>query len=313
MTESGRGRASRDSESRGPASREGRENLDPVDEKPGGSPEPETTDVERQKGDDRPSEQSEEASGGVRAAFRKHPVAILVCGGLIVLGAIGGIAWYLHARHYESTDDAFIDARPVLVSPQVTGNIISVNVTDDQVVKTGDLLAKIDPRDYEAAFNQADAQIRQAEATITNLKAQISTQEAQIVQASQQVTEAQAALTFAEQENAHFQDLAQKGSGTIERAQQAASDLKGRRAALDASVAAKAAAERQIPVLQAQMEVTAAQRDQYVAQKGSRRGRSRPYRTACDRRRPHRETHRGRRQWRPRRRRSWLLFRWTCG
>jgi len=43
---------------------------------------------------------------------------------------------YLHARHYESTDDAFIDARPVIVSPQVTGDLISVNVTDDQILKT---------------------------------------------------------------------------------------------------------------------------------------------------------------------------------
>ena len=70
---------------------------------------------------------------------------MIVCLGLIVVGIIAGIAWYLHARHYESTDDAFIDGRPVLVSPQVTGNIVSVNVTDNQIVKSGDLLATIDP------------------------------------------------------------------------------------------------------------------------------------------------------------------------
>ena len=49
----------------------------------------------------------------------------------------------------------------MLVSPQVTGNITSVNVTDNQIVKTGDLLATIDPRNYKAAVDQADAQIRQ--------------------------------------------------------------------------------------------------------------------------------------------------------
>ena len=64
---------------------------------------------------------------GVKGAFRRHPIAMIACFGLIVVGVIAGIAWYLHACHYESTDDAFIDGRPVLVSPQVTGSIISVN------------------------------------------------------------------------------------------------------------------------------------------------------------------------------------------
>ena len=89
---------------------------------------------------------------------------MVACLGLIAVGVIAGIAWYLHARHYESTDDAFIDGRPVLVSPQVSGSIVSVNVTDNQIVKQGDLLATIDARNYKAAADQADAQIRQNEA-----------------------------------------------------------------------------------------------------------------------------------------------------
>src|SRR5665213_2704168 len=113
---------------------------------------------------------STEAQGpkGIKGAFQKHPIAMIVCLGLIVAGFIAGIAWYLHARHYESTDDAFIDGRPVLVSPQVTGSITRVNVTDNQIVKAGDLLATIDTRNYKAAVDQADAQIRQDEATMKN-------------------------------------------------------------------------------------------------------------------------------------------------
>jgi membrane fusion protein, multidrug efflux system len=149
----------------------------------------------------------------------------------------------------------------------VTGNIIAVDVTDDQIVKIGDLLAKIDPRDYQATVNQADAQIRQAEATIKSIEAQVSAQQAQIDQTSQQVTEADAALKFAEEENTRYQDLAKTGAGTIQRAQQSSSDLKSRRAALDAALAANAAAQRQIEVLQASKQVSAAQRDQYAAQK----------------------------------------------
>jgi membrane fusion protein, multidrug efflux system len=83
--------------------------------------------------ENQPPDAGEKCSQGIEGGFQEHPIAILVCCGLIVLGAV---VWYLHARHYESTDDAFIDARPVLVSPQVTGDLISVNVTDDQILKT---------------------------------------------------------------------------------------------------------------------------------------------------------------------------------
>ena len=192
---------------------------------------------------------------------------MIVCLGLIAAGLIAGIAWYLHARHYESTDDAFIDGRPVLISPQITGNIISVNVTDNQVVKNGDLLATIDTRNYKAAVDQAAGQIRQGEATIKNIDAQIAAQKAQIDQATQQVTEAQAALKFSTDENIRYQDLVQKGAGTVQRAQQASSDFNGKQAALDAANAAKVAAERQIDVLNAQEIGAAAQLDQAKAQK----------------------------------------------
>lgn len=208
---------------------------------------------------------TENAPGGLKGAIRRHPVALLICAVLIVAGVIGGVSWYLHARHFESTDDAFIDGRPVLVSPQVSGSIVQVNVIDNQVVKSGDLLAKIDPRDYQAALDQANAQMRQAEATMRNLDAQAAAQQAQIEQSSKQVTEAQAALNFAQDENTRYQELVQKGAGTVQRAQQASSDLQGKRASLDAAMAAKIGAERQIDVLAAQKAAAAAQLDQYKA------------------------------------------------
>ena len=212
-------------------------------------------------------EHQEQGPKGIKGAFRKHPVAVIACLGLIVVGIIVGIAWYLHARHYESTDDAFIDGRSVLVSPQVTGSIVSVNVNDNQIVKTGDLLAAIDPRNYKAAVDQADAQIRQNEATEKNFEAQIAAQKAQVDQASQQVTQAASALKFATDENTRYQDLVQKGAGTVQRAQQASSDFSGRQAAFDAANAGKVAAERQIDVLNAQKVGAAAQLDQSRAQK----------------------------------------------
>jgi membrane fusion protein (multidrug efflux system) len=216
-----------------------------------------------------PHDKSDEATpqSGIRDTIRNHPVAAIVGLALVVIAIVAGIAWYLHARHYESSDDAFIDTRPVLVSPQVTGDIVNVAVTDNQVVKRGDLLATIDPRDYRAAVDQAAAQIRQGEASLQNLDAQISAQQAQIDQTEKQVTEAEAALKFSEDENKRYQDLVRTGSGTVQRAQQAASDLQGKQAAFAAANSAKIAAQRQIDVLNAQKAAARAQIDQSKAQK----------------------------------------------
>jgi membrane fusion protein (multidrug efflux system) len=239
------------------------ESTDVRSEKPQANPEDRKTDHKPAETDPTQGQ----GPKGVKSAFRKHPIAMVVCLGLIVIGVLAGIAWYLHARHYESTDDAFIDGRPVLMSPQVTGSIISVDVTDNQIVKKGDLLATIDARNYQAAVNQADAQIRQNEATERNFEAQIAGQKAQVDQATQQVTQAEAALKFATDENTRYQDLVQKGAGTVQRAQQASSDFNGKQAALDAATAAKVSAERQIDVLNAQKVGAAAQLDQSKAQK----------------------------------------------
>jgi membrane fusion protein (multidrug efflux system) len=239
------------------------EAADVRSERPQAKPEDRTTDRAEPKAD--PSQDS--GPKGITGAFQKHPIAMIVCLGLIAVGVIAGIAWYLHARHYESTDDAFIDGRPVLVSPQVTGSITSVDVTDNQIVKSGDLLATIDPRNYKAAVDQADGLIRQDEAMLKNLDAQIAAQKSQVEQATQQVTEADAARKFATDENTRYQDLVQKGAGTVQRAQQASSDFNGKQAAFDAASAAKVSAERQIDVLNAQKIGAAAQLDQAKAQK----------------------------------------------
>jgi membrane fusion protein (multidrug efflux system) len=240
-----------------------REVIDVRSEKPQPKPEDRKTDRKEPEAD----QAQDQGPKGIKGAYHKHPGAMIVCFGLIAIGIIAGIAWYLHARHYESTDDAFIDGRPVLVSPEITGSITSVDVTDNQIVKKGDLLATIDTRNYKAAFDQADAQIRQYEATAKNIDAQIAAQKAQIEQAGQQVAQAQAALKFSTDENIRYQDLVQKGAGTVQRAQQASSDFTGKQAALDAATAAKLVAERQIDVLNAQKIGAAAQLDQAKAQK----------------------------------------------
>jgi membrane fusion protein, multidrug efflux system len=201
---------------------------------------------------DQKPEQKAPPQQWVRGLLRRHPYAALAVALVAAILMAAGVMWWLHARNYESTDDAFIDARNVNVSPQVTGAITEVPVTDNQLVQTGGLLVQIDPRDYQAAVEEAQAQVEQAKAAIANLDAQIEAQKARIDQAEKQVIQTQAAFTFAQQENTRAQDLVKRGAGTEQAAQQNRSNLTQAEAGVASAQANAVAAQKQIPVLESQ-------------------------------------------------------------
>ncbi len=180
----------------------------------------------------------------------------------------GGVAYWLNASQYADTDDAFIDARPSAVSAQVSAAITDVPVTDNEFVKAGQVLLRLDDRDYVAAVAQAKAQIAQAEASISSAEASTTAQNATVNQASEQVTQAQAALAYSRDQNQRAQTLLKQGSGTLQNAQQANSDLVQKQAALDAAQAALNQAKRQLAVFAAQRQIGEAQRQNGEAQLG---------------------------------------------
>ena len=135
-------------------------------------------------------------------------------------------------------------------------------MTDNQLVDTGAVLVRIDPRNYEAALGQAKAQLDQAQATVANLDAQISAQQAKIDQAQRQVTQAQAALEFAQQQSDRAKELLSNGAGTVQNAQQAASTLRQSQASLAGAQDAEIAAAKQIAVLKTQKQVAEGQVEQ---------------------------------------------------
>ena len=171
--------------------------------------------------------------------------------GSIVLG-VALVLYWLHARQYESTDDAFIDARTVQISAQVAAAITDVPVTDNQMVEAGTELVRLDDRDYVAQRDEAQA-------SVNNYAAQIAEQKAKIAQAEKQVAQAQASLTFAQQQADRYQTLAKQGSGTVEQAQQYSSNLLQSQAAFAAAQANAAAVEKEEPVLEAQLKNAQAQ------------------------------------------------------
>jgi membrane fusion protein (multidrug efflux system) len=226
---------------------------------------PSRKDVDQSRQADRERE-DEGKQDGVWTRIKRHPVAAILVALSLIGVLIAGVLWWLNARQYENTDDAFIDARPSAISALVAGAITSVPVTDNQVVQAGDLLATIDDRDYQAALAQAKAQVAQAEAAIATAVAQSNAQQAQIDAAGRQVAEAQAALTFSQEQDARAQQLVKTGAGTVQNAQQTSSDLRQKQAALDAAEATLSQAQKQLQVLAAQRQSAEGQLGQARAQ-----------------------------------------------
>jgi membrane fusion protein, multidrug efflux system len=122
---------------------------------------------------------------------------------LIVL-AIGGLFYWFHARQFESTDDAQVDAHLNPISARVDGTITKVYVDDNQAVKAGDPLIDLDSRDYQAALDQALAQLAQAKSMVIAQEPNIPITQVEsttnISTGEAEVANAQAALAAAERD-----------------------------------------------------------------------------------------------------------------
>ncbi|MFG7488672.1 HlyD family secretion protein [Methylorubrum rhodesianum] len=204
--------------------------------------------------------------------LRRHPWWF-VLGGLAVLAlAVAAyVYWSIELHPYETTDDAFVDARSFTIAPKVGGYVVAVPVTDNQHVQAGDTLFQIEPRDYRVALEQAEAQVQAAQASIQNVDAQIEAQKAQVEVAKAQAETAQAALTFAQEDADRYRKLAERGAGTIQQSQSSTSTLEQRQASLASAQASVVAAERQVGSLRAQRASAEAQRAQAEAQRDQAR------------------------------------------
>jgi membrane fusion protein (multidrug efflux system) len=171
---------------------------------------------------------------------------------LIAAGFYGDYYWTT-GRFLVSTDDAYVQAHSVLISPKISGYISEVPVDDNQSVKAGEALARIDPRDYQTALDQARANVAVAQAIINTLSQQIAQQKLVIEQDRQQVASDKAALVFSQQDFQRYTHLATTGYGTVQRAQQAQADISEKQATLQHDSAIVAAAEKQVGVFEGEL------------------------------------------------------------
>jgi membrane fusion protein (multidrug efflux system) len=178
-----------------------------------------------------------------------------VAGGVMVLltALPAGYLYWDEASRFVSTDDAFIAARQFTIAPKVSGYLTVVPVTDNQHVTAGQVITRIDERDYRNALAVAQAQAAAAQTSIETIDAQIAVQQAQISASQAQVEQAQATLVFAQQQAMRYQDLAKTTiAGSVQDAQRYTSELNQQTAALQTARASLKQTQQQIGVLAAQ-------------------------------------------------------------
>jgi membrane fusion protein, multidrug efflux system len=194
---------------------------------------------------------------------RKHPATarpwrrgLLVGASLLALAGAAQFGWHYWSvgRFEVSTDDAYVQADNTTIAPKVAGYIGAVLVGDNEHVKAGRVLARIDDRDFRVALDQAKADVAAARSSIANKQAALDAQQSVIAAARATIDVDEANQTFAEQEDNRYAKLAATGYGSVQNAQQAASHIAAARASLARDTASLNTAIKQVDLLKAELD-----------------------------------------------------------
>ncbi len=218
---------------------------------------------------------------------------LLIGGGAVVLSAVAGLFMYFHNR--ETTDDAQVDGHITPMASKVYGRVAEVLVDDNQAVKAGQVLVKIDPRDYQAALDQAKASLALAESearsagvdvprTRENVASGNSNADAQLLGAQADVARAQATYDqaqtadlayaqanveksranaeLAKADLARYLPLMEKGEISKQQYDAAKANADASASALQADLQKQAQAQRNVAVAKAQLDATRARVEQ---------------------------------------------------
>lgn len=137
------------------------------------------------------------------------PIVVAAVAGTAIL--VGGALWWMNKQHYESTDNAFIQADTVQVSPQVSGYVVEVLVSDNEHVEAGQVLARIDPTTFQARLDQAIANANALEAAISAVDDKAALEQAVIAERAAGLSSARAEAGRMEADLKRYHDLAGQG------------------------------------------------------------------------------------------------------
>ncbi|PKU24030.1 HlyD family secretion protein [Telmatospirillum siberiense] len=189
----------------------------------------------------------------IRRTFGTRRLALA---GLTLAAASGaiwyGFDWWTVGRFIETTDDAYVGGEVTVVAPKVSGFIAQVPVGDNQAVHAGDLLLKLDDRDYRAALAKAEALVVGQRATLANLEASRRLQQAKVAEARAGITAAAAETERAHHDRVRYQQLSASAATSIQAFQKADADYKQAVAADQRARAGLDATERQLDVIDTQ-------------------------------------------------------------
>jgi membrane fusion protein, multidrug efflux system len=155
----------------------------------------------------RGSEDKEESKGKDADQDRVKPRSkkpLIVVGVVVLVGAVIAIIFWLARRNEVRTDDAYTDGNAVMMAPKVSGYVVALNIDDNQHVRRGDLLLRIDPQDYLTARQQAAAALELARAQLKSAEEQLRIARvqypAQLISARAQAQAAAASLDQAQRQ-----------------------------------------------------------------------------------------------------------------
>jgi membrane fusion protein (multidrug efflux system) len=143
---------------------------------------------------------------------------------MVIAAIAGAVMWRLRAAHYESTDDAFLEGHVIPVAAKVDGYVVVLRVEDNQHVNAGDVIAEIDPRDYEAALQTAESEVTASRARVFDAKARLTVLAANIQQAKAEVAAAEANARFAVLDSRRYQEMGDRAASRQERERSEASE-----------------------------------------------------------------------------------------
>lgn len=185
----------------------------------------------------------------------KHKLIALAVLAILILAIIAGILWWLEARKWKKTDNAYIRGPIARLSPGVSGNVTRVFVVDNQVVQAGQPLAAISVGSYDMAVRQAEAERSAAEAAVLQAEAGLVTARAQVRQAAAAARARDAEATAAARDYARYASLSAGAVAEAQRDRAAAQAASARETALAADETTRALAAR---IGQAKADIAAA-------------------------------------------------------
>ena len=190
--------------------------------------------------------------GSRRKGGRRLAVGVLCAAGLCAAGYLGQ-EWWRHGRFVESTDDAYVGGDVAAMAPHVAGFVTAILADDNAHVSAGQLLVRLDGRDYQAALDHARALVAAQAAALQGLRAQRGVQVAMIRQSGAELSGRSARAVFTAIDDSRYATLSVTRAGSLQDAERAQATAAEAQASWASSGAALEAARGQLDVLDAQI------------------------------------------------------------